>query len=572
MKLRILAVPDCPNVAALRQRLAEVLTGRADVAVTTEVIGTPERAVAVGMTGSPTLLVDGIDPFAESGQSPSLSCRLYRDETGQLAGAPSVTQLRAAIDVPGAPTPAAASAVVAMAEQACRPPTENAVTSMAEGLRTWRTRTTPTDPAARAVHQAILRAFATTGTPPTDAALDQIAADNGAVVAPILAQLHDADVIRLNPAGAIAVAYPFSGVPTRHRVLLASGVEVAAMCAIDALGIPAMLDTDATITASDPVTHEPVTIIVHSGQYVWSPASAVVFYSAAAGTGPSADCCCNDLNTFTSPATAQTWMREHPSIPGELLDTTTAQRLGRHIFAALLDRETTTSPGSAPPVSADVKPGRQPRRSTQMTTDALQRNIAFFRAQLESWPLPDLLPCLARLLAAGEPVTLQQVATAGGWTPDEVQAALARHPRVDYAEDGRIAGFGLTLQPTPHSFTFDGHTVYGFCASDALEFAVLLDRPGRIESTCPATGRRIRVEVTPSDVLAVDPPEAVVSTVRPTQAVTDIRAYCDLGNFFSSPDAATDWLAHNPHGQITSVVEDFTITRQSIIEVGWVAP
>jgi alkylmercury lyase len=207
-----------------------------------------------------------------------------------------------------------------------------------------------------------------------------------------------------------------------------------------------------------------------------------------------------------------------------------------------------------------------------MTTDALRRNIAFFRAQLDSWPLPDLIPQLARLLAAGEPVSVEQVATAGGWTPEQVQAALVRHPRVDFAEDGRIAGFGLTLHPTAHSFTFDGQTVYGFCASDAPEFPVILDRPGRIESTCPATGRPIRVEVTPTEILTVDPPEAVVSTVRPTQAVTDIRAYCDLGNFFSSPSAATDWLARNPHGQITTVADDFIITRQSLIEVGWVTP
>ena len=29
------------------------------------------------MTGSPTLLVDGADPFARPGQPPSISCRLY---------------------------------------------------------------------------------------------------------------------------------------------------------------------------------------------------------------------------------------------------------------------------------------------------------------------------------------------------------------------------------------------------------------------------------------------------------------------------------------------------------------
>lgn len=308
MRLRILSVPDCPNVAPLQQRLAEVLAGREDVTVTSEVIDTPDQAARVGMTGSPTLLVDGIDPFAQPEHVPSVSCRIYRDETGASAGMPSVTQLRAALGLLGT----------------------------AEGLRTWRARTTPTDPAARAVHQTILQAFATTGGPPTDTALERAAATHGVTAGPILARLHEADVIRLDPAGAVRVAYPFSAVLTLHRVRLATGVEMFAMCAIDALGIPAMLDTDATITSTDPVTHQSVTASVHNGRYTWSPATAVVFSSAAAGTGPSADCCCNDLNTFTGPATARTWMSEHPAIPGELLDTATAERLGQHIFGGLL--------------------------------------------------------------------------------------------------------------------------------------------------------------------------------------------------------------------------------------------
>ena len=299
MRLRILSVPDCPNVAPLKQRLAEVLAGREDVTVTTEVIETPEQAARLGMNGSPTLLVDGIDPFTQPGQTPSVSCRLYRDETGTPAGAPTTAQLRAVLDAPSA-----------------------------AGLCLWRARTTPAEPAARAVHQAVLRAFATTGGPPPVSTLEQ--------VAPILARLHEADVIRLDPAGAVRVAYPFSAVPTRHHVRLATGVETYAMCAIDALGMPAMLETDATITSTDPVTHQPVTVTVHDGRHTWNPATAVVFSSAAAGTGPSADCCCDDLNTFTSPATARVWMNEHPATPGELLDTTTAERLGRHIFGDLL--------------------------------------------------------------------------------------------------------------------------------------------------------------------------------------------------------------------------------------------
>lgn len=203
-------------------------------------------------------------------------------------------------------------------------------------------------------------------------------------------------------------------------------------------------------------------------------------------------------------------------------------------------------------------------------TESLQRNIDFFHAQLASWPLPELVPHLMRLLVeAGEPVTIDQIATTGGWTAEQVKAALARHPRVDYAPDGRIAGFGLTLHPTPHAFTFEGRTVYGFCASDALQFPVVLNRPGVAGSVCPATGKPIRVEMIPTQVLAVEPATAVVTAMRPVEAVADIRAYCDLGNFYASAAAAADWLAAHPDGEIRSVVDDFAITRESVIEFGW---
>lgn len=50
------------------------------------------------MHGSPTLLIDGMDPFTQLGQPPGMSCRLYRDEDGRISGSPSVGQLRRAIE------------------------------------------------------------------------------------------------------------------------------------------------------------------------------------------------------------------------------------------------------------------------------------------------------------------------------------------------------------------------------------------------------------------------------------------------------------------------------------------
>lgn len=48
------------------------------------------------MRGSPTILIDGMDPFAEPSLLPSVSCRLYA-VNGKVQGSPSISQLVQAI-------------------------------------------------------------------------------------------------------------------------------------------------------------------------------------------------------------------------------------------------------------------------------------------------------------------------------------------------------------------------------------------------------------------------------------------------------------------------------------------
>lgn len=86
-------VADCPGIGLLKERLA----GLIDLdRVSFELVATPDDAARVGFYGSPTILIDGTDPFPGPTTSPGLSCRLYRTETG-AEPAPSASQLRKAL-------------------------------------------------------------------------------------------------------------------------------------------------------------------------------------------------------------------------------------------------------------------------------------------------------------------------------------------------------------------------------------------------------------------------------------------------------------------------------------------
>jgi hypothetical protein len=98
MELTLLTVPACPHAAVFEERLAAALAGHPDTVVHRREVADEREAAEVGMHGSPTLLIDGVDPFAAPGQPPSLSCRLYRDAAGRAEGAPPVDALRRALD------------------------------------------------------------------------------------------------------------------------------------------------------------------------------------------------------------------------------------------------------------------------------------------------------------------------------------------------------------------------------------------------------------------------------------------------------------------------------------------
>jgi len=95
MKLELLYFDDCPNWEIAAERLDDVAGGRG-LTVERRLVTTPEEAQEARFRGSPTILVDGQDPFAAGNEPFGLACRVYQTPDGP-AGSPTTEQLKAVL-------------------------------------------------------------------------------------------------------------------------------------------------------------------------------------------------------------------------------------------------------------------------------------------------------------------------------------------------------------------------------------------------------------------------------------------------------------------------------------------
>lgn len=92
--IELLVVPDCPNEAVAAQLIATAVADtRVQATVTRTIIASQDQAQQRGFVGSPTILLNGSDPFARPNAPVALSCRLYPTPDG-LRGVPALRELR----------------------------------------------------------------------------------------------------------------------------------------------------------------------------------------------------------------------------------------------------------------------------------------------------------------------------------------------------------------------------------------------------------------------------------------------------------------------------------------------
>jgi alkylmercury lyase len=192
-------------------------------------------------------------------------------------------------------------------------------------------------PQEDAVRKAILTAFADEGHAPS---VQELVHALDLPLAPVLAAcrtLAAADLIVWQDATThIVSAYPFSGSPTAHQVLLGGHTTRYAMCAIDALGIPFMLGQGARLRSACFVCHTPVTVDIDGGLlHSASPSTLMVWLSERDG------CCvaevrCPLMNFFCEEAHLRAWHATSPQERGVSLSILEALEVGKAAFGALL--------------------------------------------------------------------------------------------------------------------------------------------------------------------------------------------------------------------------------------------
>jgi hypothetical protein len=98
MDVTLLYFDECPHWRAADENVRAALSQSGIVAeLRYRRVETVEDAQRLRFTGSPTVLINGVDPLSDPAASFGLSCRLYSTPSG-LSGVPTIEQVRAALD------------------------------------------------------------------------------------------------------------------------------------------------------------------------------------------------------------------------------------------------------------------------------------------------------------------------------------------------------------------------------------------------------------------------------------------------------------------------------------------
>jgi alkylmercury lyase len=220
-----------------------------------------------------------------------------------------------------------------------------------------------------------------------------------------------------------------------------------------------------------------------------------------------------------------------------------------------------------------------------MIMETIQRNVEQLAETLREAGIrqaftPDVSRLTVRLwreIARGSPVSPQRVEQIASALDIEQQTA---HEVLDKmcerdGDDNVVGIAGLSQNQHPHRFTVNGIRLATWCAWDSLFLPVMLQQTALVSSPCTVTGEAIRLTITPEGVTSYQPASTVISIVIPQltssglESVEEIwMTFCQHVHFFSSPQAAQEWVATREQEiAILTIEEAFDLGRLTLSEV-----
>ncbi len=109
--------------------------------------------------------------------------------------------------------------------------------------------------------------------------------------------------------------YPFSMIPTKHKIFLEDGRSLYAMCAVDALGMPVMFNRNVKIVSQCEWCKQEIVIEIKKGEIVSkSHKDTMIWKAGRPESAPSAETCCPKINFFCSKKHIEEWKAWNPDL------------------------------------------------------------------------------------------------------------------------------------------------------------------------------------------------------------------------------------------------------------------
>lgn len=152
------------------------------------------------------------------------------------------------------------------------------------------------------------------------------------------------------------------------------------------------------------------------------------------------------------------------------------------------------------------------------------------------------------LLEDGQPVSGARLAQALACDADWVEQGLVRldrEGRIRRDRTGAVTGsHGLSVTPTPHELILDRRSgqerrFWTWCAWDAVGILAALGASGRIRSSSPGSGVRIRLDFDHGQPRNPEP--GLVVFIADTDCGSVVDDWCPMVNFFEHAEAAQAW-------------------------------